>query len=315
MKTRVTELFDIELPFIGAGMVWMSTATLAAAVTNCGGLGIIAAGSFIPDTLAEEIDRARTLTDGPIGVNVPMLYPAAGELVDVAIEKKVKTVFTSAGSPKKFTSQIKEAGIRAVHVVPNAMLAAKCQAAGVDAVVAEGSEGGGHIAFDEVSTMVLTPAVKKAVDIPVIAAGGIGTGKQMAAAFILGAEGVQVGTRLIATAQCEGHINFKNAIIESTETGTVVTGKYIAPVRGIRNKLTQAVNEMEAQCSSKNEILEFIGGGRSMKASVQGDVEWGTVQAGQISGLINDIPNVEDLVRQMFDEAREELKKVGELFG
>lgn len=314
MKTRVTKLFDIDLPIIGGGMVWMSTAALAAAVSNAGGIGLIAAGSNTPDSLALEIDRIRELTDKPFGINVPLLYPFVGDMMDVIIDKGVKVVFTSAGSPKKFTPMLKKAGVTVVHVVPSALLAGKCEAAGVDAVVAEGSEGGGHLAFDEVSTFVLVPMVKKTVSIPVIAAGGIGVGAQIAAAFALGAEGVQIGTRFIATKECEGHINFKNAIINAGETGTTVTGKNISPIRGIKNKLTDAILEMERRGKTKEEILEFIGVGRARSASQDGDVDWGTVQCGQVAGLIDDLPTVKNLVDKMMSEAKETVELLEKSF-
>lgn len=314
MKTRITELFGIELPIICGGMVWMSTARLVAAVGNAGGLGLISGGSNSADSLADEIDRTRELSDKPFGVNVPLIWPPAAELMDVIIDKGVKIVFTSAGSPKKFTPKLKEAGVMVAHVVPNAMLAKKCQAAGVDAIVAEGSEGGGHVAFDEVSTMVLVPAAKKVVDVPLIAAGGIGTGAQMAAAFALGAEAVQIGTRFIATEECEGHINFKNAILNASETGTVVTGRTLAPVRNIRNKLTDQIGMMESEGKSKEEILEFIGVGRSQSASVEGDIEWGTVQAGQISGLIDQILPVQTFIDNLMAEAKKASEDLATLF-
>ena len=314
MKTRITELFGIELPIICGGMVWMTTARLVAAVGNAGGLGLISGGSNSAGSLADEIDRTRELSDKPFGVNVPLIWPPAAELMDIIIDKGVKIVFTSAGSPKKFIPKLKEAGVMVAHVVPNAMLAKKCQAAGVDAIVAEGSEGGGHVAFDEVSTMVLVPAAKKVVDIPLIAAGGIGTGAQMAAAFALGAEAVQIGTRFIATDECEGHINFKNAILNASETGTVVTGRTLAPVRNIRNKLTDQIGMMESEGISKGEILEFIGFGRSQSASVEGDIEWGTVQAGQISGLIDQILPVQTFMENLMMEAKKASEDLAILF-
>jgi enoyl-[acyl-carrier protein] reductase II len=314
MKTRITELFGIDLPILCGGMVWMSTAPLVAAVGNAGGLGLLCGGIYTAETLAAEIDRTRALTDKPFGVNVPLLWPPAAELMDVIIEKNVKVVFTSAGSPKKFTPMLKDAGIKVGHVVPNAFLAAKCQGAGVDVIIAEGSEGGGHVAFDEVSTMVLTPAVCDAVDIPVIAAGGIGTGRQIAAAFALGAEAVQIGTRFIATNECEGHTNFKQKILDAKETGTVVTGKKFSPVRNIRNTLSETVLQMEGEGKSANEIMNYIGMGRTETASVKGDVDNGNVQAGQISGMIDDIVPVQALVERLIQETKECIERLGGLF-
>lgn len=292
----------------------MTTAKLVAAVSNAGGLGLISGGNNSPESLVKEIDRTREMTDKPFGVNVPLIWPPAPDLLDVIIEKGVKIVFTSAGSPKKFTPKLREAGITVTHVVPNAALAKKCQAAGVDAIVVEGSEGGGHVAFDEVSTMVLVPAARKVVDIPLIAAGGIGTGAQMAAAFALGAEAVQIGTRFIATEECEGHINFKKAILNASETGTVITGRNLSPVRNIRNKLTDRIFQMEKDGKSTGEILDFIGFGRSERASVEGDAEWGTVQAGQVSGLIDQIIPVQAFLDELINEAKKVTESLASTF-
>jgi enoyl-[acyl-carrier protein] reductase II len=313
LKTRVTELFGIDYPIIAGGMVWMSTAKLVAAVSNAGGLGLIAGGSCSADQLVQQIDRCRELTDKPFGVNIPLIWPPATELMNVVIEKKVPIVFTSAGSPKRFTPMLKEHGVKVAHVVPSSALAAKCEAAGVDAVVAEGSEGGGHIAKDEVSTMVLTPLARKAVSIPLIAAGGIATGAQMAAAFCLGAEGVQIGTRFICTEECEGHPAFKQAIIDADETGTTVTLRKLLPVRNIKNELTAKIYEMEDQGKPMEEVLEFIGFGRSERASLEGDVAWGTVQAGQVSGLVEANIPVETLIARILQEAKAACENVAAL--
>ena len=313
-NNRVTDLFDIKLPFIGGGMVWMSTAPLVAAVSNAGGLGLLAGGSNSAESLANQIARTRDLTDKPFGVNIPLLWPMAADLVDVIIDMKVPVVFTSAGSPKKFTPKLKAAGVKVVHVVPSSILAAKCEAAGVDAIVAEGAEGGGHVAFDMVNTMILTPMVCAAVSIPVIAAGGIATGRQAAAAFCLGAEGVQVGTRLIATEECEGHINFKQAILDATETGTVVTGRNVEPVRNIRNKLTDALLKPENEGASNEKIIEFVGPGRAQNASIDGDVEWGTVQAGEVVGMINEILPVKTVMESIMGDAERIIKELAARF-
>jgi len=314
MKTRVTELFGIEKPIVCGGMVWMSTAPLIAAVGEAGGIGLLAGGSFTPEGLAAEIDRVRQMTDKPFGVNVPLIYPIASELIDVILERGVKVVFTSAGSPKRFTPGLKEAGVSVVHVVPSSGLAKKCEDAGVDAVVAEGSESGGHLAFDEVGTLVLVPLVKKAVSIPVIAAGGIGTGAQAAAALVLGAEAVQIGTRFIASVECEGHENFKKAILAARETDTVVTGRAIAPVRNLKNDLSAAILKMEEEGATKEQILDFIGSGRSHKSSRDGDVAWGTVQCGQVVGLIQDILPARGIIDLIMKEAEEAVGRVHAAF-
>lgn len=314
MKTRVTELFGIDLPIICGGMVWISSSKLVAAVSNAGGLGLLAGGSCTPETIARQIDSTRELTDKPFGVNIPIMNPMSLDIVKVILDKEVKIVFTSAGSPKKFTPMLQEAGVKVAHVVPSSILAKKCEAAGVDAIVAEGSEGGGHIAYDEVNTMVLTAKVCNEVSLPVISAGGIATGKQMAAAFTLGAHAVQMGTRFIATDECEGHENFKKAIVQALETGTVVTGKTFEPVRGIKNQLTDTIQKMEADGKSVNDILNFIGFGRSRDAGVEGDVTWGTVQAGQVSGLVNEILPVQTVMDQMMKEAKEAIRQATQLF-
>jgi len=314
MKTPVTELFGIKLPIICGGMVWISSAKLAAAVSNAGGLGLLAGGSSTALSLSKEIEKTRRMTDMPFGVNIPIMYPISSDLVKVVIEKDVKAVFTSAGSPKKYTAVLKEAGVKVAHVVPSATLAKKCEAAGVDTVVAEGSEGGGHIARDEINTMILTPATCDAVNIPVIAAGGIGNGREMAAAFALGAQGVQIGTRFLASVECEGHENFKNAIVKAGESGTVVTGKAFEPVRGIRNKLTDEILRMEYEGKDSNEIMNFIGLGRARDAGVSGDVEWGTVQAGQVAGMIDEILPVQEIIDKMIAEAKEAIFKISGLF-
>ncbi len=314
MKTRVTELFGIDLPIIGGGMVWLSTAKLAAAVSEAGGIGLLAGGSNSGATLAEQIDRTRELTDKPFGVNIPIQWPPSAEIVDVVIEKDVKVVFTSAGSPKRFTSILKEAGITVVHVVPSSLLAKKCEDAGVDAVVAEGSEGGGHLAMDEVNTMVLVPLCREAISIPLIAAGGIGTGAQMTAAFALGAEAVQIGTRFIAAKECEGHENFKNAVVNAGENDTVVSGRSIGPLRNIKNQLTAEIQKMEMEGKSANEILNYVGFGRASKASLEGDVEWGTVQAGQVAGLIREILPVKTIIDRIMKEAKATATNLGTVF-
>jgi len=309
-KTRITELFSIEYPIIQAGMVWVSTAPLAAAVSKAGGLGLIAGGSCSPNTLTGQINKLRAATENPFGVNIPLLYSQADELIDVCIDLKVPVVFTSAGNPRKYTSKLRNAGIKVVHVVPSARLAKKAVEAGCDAVVAEGAEGGGHLAFDEVASIVLTPAVVEAVDAPVISAGGISDGRSMAAALCLGAEGVQVGTRFIASAECEAHENYKRLILNSEETSTTVTCRKIGPIRQIKNPLSNQIYAMEAEGRSNEEILEFLGPGRSYLAGVEGNLEQGTFQAGQVVGLIHEIKPAGDIVREMAAQAASILSKL-----
>ena len=301
MKNRVCELFGIRYPIVLGGMVWWSKSKLCAAVTAAGGLGLLAGGSHTPAELAEAIDEVRRRTDGPFGVNIPLIYDTAEELMRIALDKGVRIFFISAGSPKKFTGRLKAAGAKVVHVVPSSALAKKCEAAGVDAVVAEGAEGGGHLAQDEVSSMVLWPAVADAVSIPVIAAGGVADARHLVAAFALGAEGVQIGTRFIATAEAEGAQGYIDRLLAMDETGTAVTNRFGAPVRGIRNKLTDAVKEMERAGKTPAEIEAFIGHGRSRAATLDGDVEWGSMQCGQVGGLIRDRPPAAELIQRFIN--------------
>ena len=314
MNTRITELFDIELPIILGGMVWASTPPLVAAVSNAGGLGLLAGGSVWPEDLAAQIGSIREMTDRPFGINVPCLNPMAPDLIEIALREGVRIFFTSAGSPARFTPALKEAGCKVVHVVPGARFAKKAEAAGVDAVVAEGAEGGGHIAHDEVATMVLVPKVLRSVDIPVIAAGGIGTGEQVAAAFALGAEGVQIGTRFIATTECTVHEKYKQAIIEATETGTQVTGRGIEPLRALKSPLGDQILRMQSEGKSVDEIKEFIGPQRSYRAGIEGDMEQGTAQAGQVVGLIDDIQPATKVIDGLMSDARKAVERMTQLF-
>ncbi len=307
---RVRKLFGTRYPIVGAGMVWWSNADLCAAVAATGCLGLLAGGSHTPEQMAAAIDEVRRRTDGVFGINIPLLYSTADEIIHVGLEKGVTIFFTSAGSPKKYTGLIHARGGIVVHVVPAAKLARKCEEAGCDAVVAEGGEGGGHIAAEPVASMVLWPAVVDAVKIPVIAAGGVLDARHMAAAFALGAEGIQVGTRFIACAESTGSAAYVQRILDMDETGTAVTGRFIEPVRGIRNRLTDAIVHMEREGKTAPEILAFIGAGRSRAATLDGDVEWGSMQCGQVAGLIHDRPPAAELVRRFVDDYRRVVERV-----
>ncbi|HPM78298.1 MAG TPA: nitronate monooxygenase [bacterium] len=302
MKNRICELLGIRYPIIGAGMVWWSDAALCAAIADAGCLGLLAGGSHTPAQLAEAIDRVHAATDGVFGVNIPLLYSHAQPLIETAVDKGVRIFFTSAGSPKKFTDYLHEHGCIVVHVVPSTKLAVKCAAAGVDAVVAEGCEGGGHLSPDEVASMVLWPAVADAVNIPVIAAGGIADARAMVAAFALGADAIQVGTRFIASAEATGSSAYIERLLAIDETGTEVTGRAFGAVRGIANELTAAIGEMERAGKSPAEILAFIGSGRARAATLDDDVAWGSMQCGQVAGLVHDRPPVLELVRRFVEE-------------
>jgi len=308
---RICQLLGIKYPIIGGGMVWWSNAELCAAIADTGCLGLLAGGSHTPDELVTAIDQVRERTDGVFGLNIPLIYDHAEELIRVALDKGVKIFFTSAGSPKKFTGALKEQGCVVVHVIPSAKLAMKCEQAGVDAVVAEGAEGGGHLAFDEVSSMVLWPAVADAVSIPVIAAGGIADARAMAAAFALGAEAVQIGTRFIACAESTGGEGYLQAVLDSAETGTAVTGRAFGPIRGIKNELTAKIIEMERAGKSNEEILAFIGSGRSRSATLDDDVDWGSMQCGQVAGLVKDRPPAAEIVRRFVEDYKKVIERVG----
>jgi enoyl-[acyl-carrier protein] reductase II len=309
---RVCELFGLRVPIIGAGMVWWSNAELCAAVAEAGGLGLLAGGSHTPEELGAAIDAVQARTDGTIGVNIPLIYSHAEPIIEVALERGVRIFFTSAGSPKKYTGYIHDRGGVVAHVVPAAKLAQKCEAAGVDAIVAEGAEGGGHLSPDQVASMVLWPAVADAVKVPVIAAGGIADARAMVAAFALGCEGIQVGTRFIASAEATGSAAYIERLLDIDETGTAVTCHFGAPVRGIKNELTAAINEMEKQGKALAEIEEFVGGGRSRAATLADDVAWGSMQCGQVAGLIHDRPPVAEIVRRFVEGYGEVVARLAE---
>jgi enoyl-[acyl-carrier protein] reductase II len=314
MENRITKLLNIKYPIIQGGMIWCSGWELAAAVSNAGGLGLIGAGSMHPDIFEQHITKIKTATEKPFGVNLPLLYPQMDEIIEIVLREKVKIVFTSAGNPKKYTTLFKEHGMTVVHVVANTKFAVKAQEAGVDAVVAEGFEAGGHNGFEETTTMVLVPLVRKTVDIPVIAAGGIGTGRQMLAAFALGADGVQVGSRFAASEESSAHPVFKQKIVEAKDGDTKLTLKQVVPVRLIRNKFLGKVETLEKKGASTEEIKELLGHGRAKLGMFEGDADEGELEIGQVSALIDSIKPAGRIVAEImeeFDAAKAELLSKG----
>lgn len=301
-KNRIVDLFKIKYPVIQAGMVWVSGAKLAAASANAGALGLIGGGSMSPDLLRSQIQKAKSLTPHPFGVNLPLLYKKIEEQLEVCLEEGVRIFFTSAGSPKKFTQKLKDQKCTVVHVVSSPELAKKCEDAGVDAIVAEGFEAGGHNGRDELTTMVLIPQVIESVKIPVIAAGGIADGYSMAAAFCLGAEGVQVGSRFAATLESSAHGHFKQAILEATFNSTMLCMKSTIPVRLLKNEFYAKINALEKSGASDSEVLALLGSGRARKGMLEGDLAEGELEIGQVAGLIRDLPSCDDLVKRMIRE-------------
>lgn len=299
---RITQLFKIELPIIQAGMVWVSGWELASAVSNAGGLGIIGAGSMYPEVLRTHIQKTKRATSKPFAVNVPMLYPDLQAHINVIIEEKVPIVFMSAGNPKTWTAILKEAGCVVVHVVSSALFAKKAEAAGCDAIVAEGFEAGGHNGREETTTMVLVPLIKKSVSIPVIAAGGIATGQQMLAAFALGAEAVQIGSRFVCSNESSAHIHFKNAIIASKEGDTQLGLKSLAPVRLLKNDFANAILALEKEGASSNLLSEQLGKGRAKKGMFEGDMQEGELEIGQVSALMEQIQPAKDIVHEIWKD-------------
>jgi enoyl-[acyl-carrier protein] reductase II len=299
---RITQLFNIKYPIIQGGMIWNSGYKLASAVSNAGGLGLIGAGSMYPDVLREHIQKCKVATDKPFGVNVPMLYPNIEEIIQIIIDEGVKIVFTSAGNPKTWTSHLKQHGITVVHVVSSSKFALKAQEAGVDAVVAEGFEAGGHNGREETTTLTLIPMVKEQIAIPLIAAGGIATGKGMLAAMVLGADGVQMGSRFVASVESSAHENFKQTVIDSKEGDTQLTLKELAPVRLIKNKFFNDLQELYAKCPSKEDLQELLGKRRSKRGMFEGDLVEGELEIGQIAGLIHEIKPVETIFSEIVTE-------------
>lgn len=299
---KITNLFNIKYPIIQAGMIWNSGYKLASAVSNAGGLGIIGAGSMYPEVLREHIQKCKKATSKPFAVNVPMLYPNIDEIINIIIDEGVKIVFTSAGNPKTWTLFLKEKGITVVHVVSSTIFALKAQEAGVDAIVAEGFEAGGHNGRDETTTFTLIPMVREKISIPLIAAGGIATGKGMLAAMILGADGVQVGSRFAASTESSAHENFKQTIVNVKEGDTQLTLKELAPVRLIKNKFYQDVQALYEKCPTKEELVALLGRARAKRGMFEGDLEEGELEIGQIAGLIHDIKPAADIIEEMISD-------------
>jgi len=302
MQNRVTQLFGIKYPIIQAGMIWASGWRLASAVSNAGGLGLIGAGSMYPDVLREHIQKCKAATNKPFGVNVPLLYPAINELIEIIIEEKVSIVFTSAGNPKTWTSTLKKEGIIVVHVVSSSKFAQKAEEAGCDAVVAEGFEAGGHNGREETTTLVLIPLVRNTVKIPVIAAGGIATGRQMFASMVLGASGVQVGSRFVASNEASAHLNFKEKIIGLGEGDTMLSLKQLTPVRLIKNSFFEEIKKAEENCASIEELKTILGRARAKKGMFEGDLQNGELEIGQVSALINEIKPAAEIVKEIWTE-------------
>lgn len=312
-NNRICQLFNIRYPIIQAGMIWCSGWELAAAVSNAGGLGLIGSGSMYPDILREHIRKCKTATQKPFGVNVPLLYPDIEKHIQIIIEEGVKIVFTSAGNPKTWTPLLKQHGITVVHVVPGTKYAIKAQEAGVDAVVAEGFEAGGHNGREETTTLTLIPAVRRAVQIPLIAAGGIGTGSAMAAAFALGAEGVQIGSRFVASVESSAHPNFKQAVVNAKEGDTILTLKKLTPVRLIKNKFALTALEYENRGASAEELQQLLGRARAKKGMFEGDTEEGELEIGQVSAIIDDIKPAAQIIREIIDEYNQVIQRMCQL--
>lgn len=299
MKNRITNLFQIKYPIIQGGMIWVSGYKLAAAVSNAGGLGLIGAGSMYPDVLRRHIQKCKKATTKPFGVNIPMLYPEIDKIIDIVIDEGVKIVFTSAGNPKTYTSFLKEKGITVVHVVSSVKFAKKAAAAGVDAVVCEGFEAGGHNGREETTTFTLIPMVKQELEIPLIAAGGIATGKGMLAAMVLGADAVQIGSRFAATLESSAHKSFKETIINVKDGDTALTLKELAPVRLIKNSFYDKIQTLYKSNPSLEELQDLLGRARAKKGMFEGDLDNGELEIGQVAGLIHNIISAEEVIKEL----------------
>ena len=313
MNNRITKLFNIQYPIIQAGMIWNSGWRLASAASNSGILGLIGAGSMYPEVLREHIQKCKKATDKPFGVNVPMLYPNITEIMDIIVEEGVKIVFTSAGNPKTWTKWLQDKGITVVHVVSSVKFALKAEAAGVDAIVAEGFEAGGHNGRDETTTLTLIPMVKEQLQIPLIAAGGIATGKAMLACMVLGADGVQVGSRFVASEESSAHAAFKQVVVDSKEGDTQLTLKELAPVRLVKNKFFNELQELYKTAPTPEQLKELLGRARAKRGMFEGDLEDGELEIGQIAGLIHDVKPVAKIVEEMvmeFETAKIEVIKL-----
>ncbi|MAP54921.1 nitronate monooxygenase [Altibacter sp.] len=310
MSNRITQLFNVQYPLIQAGMIWNSGWRLASAVSNAGGLGLLGAGSMYPDVLREHITKCKNATHKPFGVNVPMLYPDIDTIIDIIIEEGVKIVFTSAGNPKTYTTKLKDHGITVVHVVSSVKFALKAQEAGVDAVVAEGFEAGGHNGREETTTFTLIPMVKEQIKVPLIAAGGIANGRGMLAAMVLGADGVQVGSRFVASEESSSHRAFKQMVVDAKEGDTLLTLKELAPVRMLKNKFFEDVMQLYTTNPTKEALRELLGRARAKRGMFEGDLEEGELEIGQIAGLIHDIKPAAEIVATMISEFETAKKEV-----
>lgn len=310
MKNRITELFNIKYPIIQAGMIWCSGWELASAVSNSGGLGIIGSGSMYPEVLDDHIEKCKDHTENAFAVNLPMLYPNIEDHIDTIIRHKVPIVFTSAGNPKTYTSLLQKEGIKVVHVVSSLKFALKAQAAGVDAIVAEGFEAGGHNGRDETTTLCLIPMVKEQINIPLIAAGGIASGRAMLACMVLGAEGVQIGSRFVASIESSAHANFKKAVLDAKEGDTQLTLKELTPVRLLKNDFYNHVQKAYEQGASKEALIKLLGRGRAKKGMFEGDLTAGELEIGQIAGLMSEVLPAKKIIENLieeFEEAKKEL--------
>ena len=307
---RICQLFGIQYPVIQGGMVWCSGWRLASAVSNAGGLGLIGAGSMHPEVLREHIRKCQSTTDKPFGVNVPLMYPEIDALMNILVEEGVKIVFTSAGNPKTWTGFLKGHGIKVAHVVSSSKFAVKCEQAGVDAIVAEGFEAGGHNGREETTTLCLIPAVRRATTLPLIAAGGIGTGNAMLATFALGAEGVQIGTRFALTEESSAHENFKQLCLNLNEGDTKLLLKKLSPTRLVKGEFTTAVEEAEARGASAEEMKELLGKGRSKKGIFEGNLQEGELEIGQVASLFREMQTVSEVMKEIMEDFRKGLEKI-----
>jgi enoyl-[acyl-carrier protein] reductase II len=310
---RITALFQIKYPIVQAGMIWCSGWELASAVSNAGGLGLIGSGSMYPEVLRQHIRKCKAATDRPFGVNLPLIYPQVPDHVQVILDEGVKIVFTSAGNPAKYTSFFKEKGLTVVHVIANTKFARKSEESGVDAIVAEGFEAGGHDGIEETTTMALVPMIREVTSLPLIAAGGIASGKSMLAAFALGAEGVQVGSRFAASVESSGHPAFKQAIINAGDGATRLTLKKVLPVRMLKNAFYEQVRELEDKGAGREELAELLGHGRSKRGMFEGRLEEGELEIGQVSGLIHELMPAGKIVEEMVEESNWMIGRLGDL--
>lgn len=313
MKTRITELFSIKYPIIQAGMSWCSGWELASAVSNAGGLGLIGSGSMNPEILKIHIQKIRNNTHNPFGVNIPLQNPKTEEIIRIVINEKVPVVFTSAGSPDLWTKLLKNNQIKVVHVISNVKYAVKCEKAGVDAIVAEGVEAGGHNGKEETTTMVLVPLIKKYTNLPVIAAGGITSGKSMLAAMALGAEGVQIGSRFVASVESSAHRTFKQKVVETGDGETRLALKQLSPVRIIKNEFSNIIEEAELRCAGKEELKNILGKGRAKSGMFEGNISEGELEIGQAAALIDDIKPASEIIYNLIEEFKKTLRKLEKL--